>query len=107
MADKKVDRNVRSSDQERPQTPTQKMTGALSDSGNVNVAEADRDKGKTALLDRFRDRDERYRRDQALAAAESVAPAPETTSESVAPAPETTVLDAPAQEDEEDDVPAG
>lgn len=68
MADKKVERNLRSSDQERPQTPTQKMTGALSDSGNVNMAEADRDKGKTALLDRFRDRDERYRRGQSMAA---------------------------------------
>ncbi len=94
MADKKVDRNVRSSDQERPQTPTQKMTGALSDSGNVNVAEADKDKGKTALLDRFRDRDERYRRDQSLAAAEN-APVSET-------AP-----DEPAQEGEASDGPAG
>lgn len=68
MADKKVDRNVRSSDQERPQTPTQKMAGALSDSGTVNIAEAGRDKGKSALFDRFRERDERYRLDQSRAA---------------------------------------
>ncbi len=95
MADKKVDRNVRSSDQERPQTPTQKMTGALSDSGNVNIAESDKDKGKTALLDRFRDRDERYRRDQSLAAAGENAPVAEMTP------------DEPAPEGEEGDAPAG
>jgi hypothetical protein len=68
MADKKVERNVRSSEQERPSTPTQKMTGALSDSGTVNIAAADRDKGKSALFDRFRDREERYRREQSSAA---------------------------------------
>lgn len=67
MADKKVERNVRSSDQERPSTPTQKMTAALSDSGTVNMAHAEHDKGKSALLDRFRDRDERYRQEQSAA----------------------------------------
>lgn len=76
MADKKVERNVRSSDQERPQTPTQKMTGSLSDSGTVNIAEAGRDKAKHALLDRFRDREERFRREQSLAAASSAPPSP-------------------------------
>jgi hypothetical protein len=91
MADKKVERNLRSSDQERPQTPTQKMTGALSDSGNVNMAEADRDKGKTALLDRFRDRDERYRREQSIAAIAENAPAGPASS------------DAPAEVREEDE----
>lgn len=90
MADKKVERNLRSSDQERPQTPTQKMTGALSDSGNVNMAE-DRDKGKTALLDRFRDRDERYRREQSIAAsAENASARPSSP-------------DAPAEDPEEDE----
>lgn len=61
MADKKVERNVRSSDQERPSTPTQKMTGALSDGGTVNVADAVHDRAKSALLGRFRERDERFR----------------------------------------------
>jgi hypothetical protein len=98
MADKKVERNLRSSDQERPQTPTQKMTGALSDSGNVNIAEADKDKGKTALFDRFRDRDERYRREQSIAA----------TAENASAGPASP--DVPADETEEDeggDTPSG
>ncbi|MBU2603033.1 MAG: hypothetical protein KKA32_12850 [Actinobacteria bacterium] len=66
MADKKVERNVRSSDQDRPSTPTQKMTGALSDGGTLNVAEAAHDRGKGALLDRFRERDERFRLAQSM-----------------------------------------
>jgi hypothetical protein len=66
MADKKVERNVRASDQERPSTPTQKMVGALSDTGTVNMAGAGKDKGKASLFDRFRDREERYRRAQSL-----------------------------------------
>ncbi|GEM_PF-1241745 len=62
MADKKVVRSGR----QRPLTPTQKMEAALSDPGTMNVAEAAHDKGKSALVDKFREREERWRREQAL-----------------------------------------
>jgi len=62
MADKKVERSGR----ERPRTPTQKMEAALSDPGTMNMADTTHDKGKAALVDRFREREERWRRDQAL-----------------------------------------
>lgn len=62
MADKKVERSGR----ERPLTPTQKMEAALSDPGTMNVAETTHDKGRSALVDKFREREERWRRDQAL-----------------------------------------
>ncbi|NLO27734.1 MAG: hypothetical protein GX113_06090 [Actinobacteria bacterium] len=62
MADKKVERSVR----ERPLTPRQKMDAALSDPGTVNMAMPTRDKGKSALADKFREREERWRREQAL-----------------------------------------
>ena len=62
MADKKVERSGR----ERPLTPTQKMEAALSDPGTMSMAEATRDKGKSALVDKFREREERWRREQAL-----------------------------------------
>jgi hypothetical protein len=62
MADKKVERSGR----ERPLTPTQKMEAALSDPGTLNMADATRDKGKSALVDKFREREERWRREQAL-----------------------------------------
>jgi hypothetical protein len=62
MADKKVERSGR----ERPLTPTEKMEAALSDPGNMNMAEPTHDKGKSALVDKFREREERWRREQAL-----------------------------------------
>jgi len=62
MADKKVERSGR----ERPLTPTQKMKAALSDPGTVNMSEVSHDKGKSALVDKFRDREERWRREQSL-----------------------------------------
>lgn len=62
MADKKVERSGR----ERPLTPTQKMEAALSDPGTMNMADTTHDKGKSALVDKFREREERWRRDQAL-----------------------------------------
>jgi hypothetical protein len=93
MADKKVERNVRASDQERPSTPTQKMMGSLSDTGTINVAGAGKDKGKSALFDRFRDREERYRRAQSIdaAAAQSTAvrPAAGAPAEDEAPGDDT------------------
>ncbi|MBN1321190.1 MAG: hypothetical protein JXA87_10160 [Thermoleophilia bacterium] len=62
MADKKVERSGR----ERPLTPRQKMNSALSDPGTVNMAAPTHDKGKSALADKFREREERWRREQAL-----------------------------------------
>jgi Tfp pilus assembly protein PilF len=62
MADKKVERSVRG----RPLTPTQKMEAALSDPGTLNRSDPSRDKGKSALADKFREREERWRREQAL-----------------------------------------
>ncbi len=62
MADKKVERTGR----ERPLTPTQKMKAALSDTGTVNMAESTHDKGKSTLVDKFREREERWRREQNL-----------------------------------------
>ena len=62
MADKKVERSGR----ERPITPRQKMTAALSEPGTVNMARRTRDKGKSAVADKFREREERWRREQAL-----------------------------------------
>jgi len=62
MADKKVERSVRG----RPLTPTQKMEAALSDPGTLNMSDPSRDKGKSALADKFREREERWRREQAL-----------------------------------------
>jgi len=62
MADKKVERSGR----ERPRTPTQKMEAALSDPGTMNIADPTHDKGKSALVDKFRDREERWRREQSI-----------------------------------------
>lgn len=62
MADKKVERSGR----QRPLTPTKKMEAALSDPGTLSVAGAAHDKGKAGLVDKFREREERWRREQAL-----------------------------------------
>jgi hypothetical protein len=61
MPDKKVGRASR-----RPITPTQKMEAALSDPGTVNVADMPHDKGKSTLTDKFLEREERWRREQAM-----------------------------------------
>jgi len=63
VADKKVERNVRSSDQEHPRTPTEKLTASLSSEGTLNTENAENDKARATLLDKFKDRDERYRRE--------------------------------------------
>ena len=62
MADKKVDRYRF----ERTTTPTEKLASALSDSGTINMAEPTHAKGKSALVDKFRRREERWRTEQAL-----------------------------------------
>jgi len=64
MADKKVERSGR----ERPITPTQKMKAALSDPGTMNMADSTHDKGRSALVDKYREREERWRREQSLQA---------------------------------------
>jgi hypothetical protein len=61
MSDKKVGRSSG-----RPITPTQKMEAALSDPGTMNVADAPHDKGKSALVDKYRQREEKWRREQAM-----------------------------------------
>lgn len=68
MADKKVERNVRSSEEERPTTPTEKLQSSISKTGTLNASHAAADKAKSVLLDKFREREERYRREQAAAA---------------------------------------
>lgn len=61
MSDKKVGRSGG-----RPITPTQKMEAALSDPGTMNMADAPHDKGKSTLVDKFREREEKWRREQAM-----------------------------------------
>jgi hypothetical protein len=74
MSDKKVERNIRSSESERPITPnpaashpTGKKHGLEPESG-VMGKEPGSGEDKTALLDKFREREERYRREQEDAA---------------------------------------
>jgi hypothetical protein len=62
MADKKVDRYR----PDRAINPTQQTTSALSEKGTVNVADAAHDKGRSALVDKFRRREERWRLEQSL-----------------------------------------
>jgi hypothetical protein len=74
MADKKVERSGR----ERPFTPAQKLSSALSDPGTMSMADPSHDKGKSALVDKFRDREERWRREQALRDRQMAQPAQAT-----------------------------
>ena len=62
MADKKVDRYR----PERALDPNQQVQSALSNTGTINMADTTHDKGKSALFDKFRRREERWRRDQSL-----------------------------------------
>jgi hypothetical protein len=85
MADKKVERSGR----ERPLTPVQKLKSALSDPGTMNMADPAHDKGKAALVDKFREREERWRREQAFRdreSAQSLEHGPERGSEDAAEA---------------------
>ena len=61
MSDKKVGRSYR-----RPITPTEKMESAISDPGTTNVADNPHAKGKSAMVDKFREREEEWRREQSL-----------------------------------------
>jgi hypothetical protein len=60
MADKKFERGF------RPVSPTQKMEAALSDSGTRTQTEPAYERGKADLVDKFRQREERWRTEQAL-----------------------------------------
>ncbi len=62
MADKKIARSRGA----RSLTPTEKLVSAMSDSGTINMAQPTHDKGKSALFDKFRKREERWRQEQAL-----------------------------------------
>lgn len=61
MPDKKVSKSVAS----RPLTPSQKLEASLSDSGTVNMAEPAHDRARSTLVDKFKEREERWRREQA------------------------------------------
>ena len=61
MSDKKVGGSGR-----HPITPTQQMEQALSDQGTLNMADIPHDKGKSAVVDKFREREERWRREQSM-----------------------------------------
>jgi hypothetical protein len=96
MADKKVERSGR----ERPRTPTQKMNAALSDPGTMSMADPTHDKGKSALVDRFRDREQRWRTEQSLRdreAAHGVEHAAEHVAEDAAEAVETAEAEGPGE----------
>ena len=62
MPDKKVSKSVAS----RPLTPSQKLEASLSDSGTVNMAEPAHDRARSALVDKFKEREERWRREQSM-----------------------------------------
>jgi hypothetical protein len=62
MADKKVDRYR----PERSLDATQQLKSALSDTGVAKMVDGTHDKGKSALFDKFRGREERWRREQSV-----------------------------------------
>jgi hypothetical protein len=67
MSDKKVERNVRSSESERPISPNPVSSSAGKKSAPEPEPAAKTQPGgeaKTALLEKFREREERYRREQ-------------------------------------------
>jgi hypothetical protein len=64
-------RKVERSGRQRPITPTQKLTSSLSDPGTMSMADPVHDKGKTALVHKFREREERWRKEQAFRDRES------------------------------------
>lgn len=63
MSDKKVERGFRSSDGEHLPEPSGKIPHLPSDTGATSTVPEGRDKGKAELLDKFREREERYRRE--------------------------------------------
>ena len=75
MADKKVERSRGG----HSFTPSQKLTASLSDQGTLAVDDARHDKGKAALVDKFREREERWRRDQSMHAREAASGAEMTS----------------------------
>ena len=74
MADKKVERSRMG----RPLTPTKRLEASLSDQGTVDMADRTHDVGRSALVDNFREREERWRSDQALHDREAAHEMPET-----------------------------
>ena len=74
MADKKVERNMRSSEEERPAAPTHALTSTAGQ-GPQNPKQQPNTDAKTALLERFREREERLRQEDETAAQTEAAPA--------------------------------
>jgi hypothetical protein len=60
------DKKVAKSGGARPLTPSQKLDASLSDNGTVNMAESTHDKARSTLVDKFKEREDRWRREQAL-----------------------------------------
>jgi hypothetical protein len=71
MADKKVERSRRVT----PSTPTQKLTASLSDEGTLDMADRRHDKGRAVLVDKFREREERWRREHTIQAQQAASEA--------------------------------
>ena len=93
MADKKVDRF-------RPEgalRPTQLPKTALPSPGTVNMGESTHDKGKSSILDKFRKREERWRREQSLHDREAVGTARPTRHQGVPAEPEPPASQAPGE----------
>ena len=61
MADKKVNRQS----PYRGLSPAQQAKNSLSDEGTIEMSDPTHDKGRSALVDKSRDREERWRRRQA------------------------------------------
>jgi len=86
MADKKVDRPMRGG-QTGTMTPAQVFQASRSKHGTPNMTDVARDSEKSAVLEKFRDREERYRRDQSLHAQAENHPAAELPTEPETPSP--------------------
>lgn len=71
MADKKVGRSIRPSEETR--SPSEQLASSLSDKNTISTADPIRDRAKATLADRFREREERYRREQSVKAREEEA----------------------------------
>lgn len=66
MADKKVGRSIHPVDETR--SPSEQLASSLSDNNIVIMAGPARDQAKATLVGRFREREERYRREQSAKA---------------------------------------
>ncbi len=99
MADKKVDRSMRGG-QAGAMTPAQVFEASRSKHGTPNMSDVARDSEKSAVLEKFREREERFRRDQALHAQAENHVAAEPGSEAAAKSDSPSHGEEPAPEDD-------